>query len=199
MAQIVDHEERRGAIIAAATELILSGGFGAATMRTIAARAGYANGALKYYFPGGKSEIIAAIFTNTLREIESMAGTQNTGNTSQDLRHYLRSWFPRSVEELPSGRLLIELWGHSLTDESLRELYSAHLAHWGAQIAAQIEAAHAVGAVLAAPPFEDMASEYISFTMGTAVMNLMFPDGSHLSDIEHYLDGVLLRLGTPDA
>lgn len=63
MPRIVDHDERRREIVAAAMALIEKTGPQALTMRNLAARLGVANGALDRYFPEGKSAIMEAVYT----------------------------------------------------------------------------------------------------------------------------------------
>lgn len=196
MAQIVDHDERRRGIVDAAKRLILAGGFASATMRTIAAEAGYANGALKYYFPGGKDAIVAAAFQSMLTEIEAAATGEEADDPADELRRYLRAWFPHSADEIPTGRVLLELWEHSVSSEALTRLYAEHLSRWRDQIVDRIARARAAAAITIDPPYEPFADEYLSFTMGTVVMNLMFPGGEHLRDIDRYLDRFISALQT---
>ena len=68
MPKIIDHDQRRRDIVEVAKSIILKGGFEAATMRSIAAEAGFANGALKHYFPG-KESIVAATFETILQQM----------------------------------------------------------------------------------------------------------------------------------
>lgn len=63
MPRVVDHDERRGEIVAAAMDLIEKTGPRALTMRNLAARLGVANGALDRYFPAGKAAIMDAVYT----------------------------------------------------------------------------------------------------------------------------------------
>lgn len=63
MPRVVDHDERRREIVAAAMDLIEKTGPQALTMRNLAARLGVANGALDRYFPTGKAAIMEAVYT----------------------------------------------------------------------------------------------------------------------------------------
>jgi len=63
MPRVVDHDERRREIVAAAMDLIEKTGPQALTMRNLAARLGVANGALDRYFPAGKAAIMDAVYT----------------------------------------------------------------------------------------------------------------------------------------
>ena len=74
MPRIVDHDERRRAIVAAATELVEKAGPQALTMRSLAARLGVANGALDRYFPAGKAAIMDAVYTAAYEKVRSQVG-----------------------------------------------------------------------------------------------------------------------------
>ncbi|NUP73233.1 MAG: TetR family transcriptional regulator, partial [Sinomonas sp.] len=51
MPKIVDHDQRRLELVDALWRIVAERGLDGATMREIAAEAGFANGALKPYFP----------------------------------------------------------------------------------------------------------------------------------------------------
>ena len=61
MPRLVDHAERRLAIVSAAWRLIAARGIDSTNMRDLAREAGYTNGALSHYF-SGKNEILRAAF-----------------------------------------------------------------------------------------------------------------------------------------
>lgn len=58
MPKIVNHDERRQELIEATWQVIAQHGLSAVTMRQIAEEAGYANGALKPYFPTKSAETV---------------------------------------------------------------------------------------------------------------------------------------------
>ncbi|MFT4233236.1 MAG: TetR family transcriptional regulator [Leucobacter sp.] len=192
--QIVDHDERRRGIVEAAKRLILAGGFSAATMRTIAAEAGYANGALKYYFPAGKEAIVVAAFQSVLEEIEMRATVSAADEPLLRLRRYLRSWFPVDAADIPRGRVLIEIWEYATSSETVAELYAGYLIRWREQIEEHLLRAYASEAIRRRPPYEAIADEYLSFLMGSVVMNLIHPEGDHLASVDAYLEELLARL-----
>ncbi|MFV0434051.1 MAG: TetR/AcrR family transcriptional regulator [Leucobacter sp.] len=194
MAQHVDHEERRREIVEVARRLILSGGFRAATMRSMAAEAGYAHSALKYYFPDGKSAIVGEAFEGLLAEV-SPAARARLGGEGTKLRRYLRAWFPESAGETRNGRLFVSLWEEAMSHPALVDLYREHLESWRREVIERFEAASAAGEIAHPGPYGGFADEYLSFMMGTLVTNLMYPEGEHLHDVDAYLDGLMTRLG----
>ena len=73
MPKVVDHGQRRQELVEATWRIIARHGLSGATMRQIAAEAGFANGALKPYFPT-KAELVEAtyafVFDRTNRRVE---------------------------------------------------------------------------------------------------------------------------------
>ncbi len=194
MPKIIDHDERRREIVEVAKRIILKGGFEAATMRSIAAEAGFANGALKHYFPG-KESIVAATFETILAQMSE--GVQDAGSTPERaedaLRGFLEATVPRTVEQISAGRVLLALWEYAMANEALADLYRSHLGSWRASLIARMEAAHDEGTIRA-QDFGAMANEYISVAVGATVINLMYPDGERIADYQAYIDQFLARL-----
>src|SRR5262245_46203062 len=127
MPKIIDHDQRRRDIVAVAKRLILQGGFEAATMRSLAAEAGFANGALKHYFPG-KDSIIAATFQSVLAEIDPRGaadeGIRRPGQDPvQNLRECFDLWMPLAEREINAGRVLLVMWEHAASNPELGAHY----------------------------------------------------------------------------
>lgn len=195
MPKIIDHDQRRREIVEVAKHLILKGGFEAATMRSIAAEAGFANGALKHYFPG-KESIVAATFETILNEMAQgveLSGDDESPSADAALRGFLSATIPSDVEQIAAGRVLLALWEYAMSNESLAELYRGHLASWRSGLIERLEAAHAEGSIRE-HDFGAVANEYISAAVGATVINLMFPDGERLAAYQAYIDQFLARL-----
>ncbi|MFJ4044633.1 TetR/AcrR family transcriptional regulator [Microbacterium sp. NPDC089987] len=194
MPKIIDHDERRREIVAVARGIILKGGFEAATMRSIAAEAGFANGALKHYFPG-KESIVAATFETILAEMaEGVRDVGETADSAYDaLRVFLQATIPRTREQIAAGRVLLALWEYAVSNESLADLYRWHLSAWHAQLIEHMEAARDDGAIRE-QDYAAHANEFISAAVGATVINLMYPDGERIADYEDYIEQFLARL-----
>ena len=194
MPKIIDHDQRRREIVEVAKGIILKGGFEAATMRSIAAEAGFANGALKHYFPG-KESIVAATFETILAEISE--GVEEAGSAPADaeaaLRGFLEATIPRDPEQIAAGRVLLALWEYAMSNEQLAELYRTHLRSWRTSLVERMEAARDEGAIRD-QDFVPLANEYISAAVGATVINLMYPDGDRIADYQAYIDHFLARL-----
>ena len=109
MPKIIDHDQRRRDIVEVAKSIILKGGFEAATMRSIAAEAGFANGALKHYFPG-KESIVAATFETILQQMSEgvEAAGQEPVAANESLaelyRGHLGSWRSSLIARMEAAR-----------------------------------------------------------------------------------------------
>ncbi len=194
MPKIIDHDQRRREIVEVAKRIILKGGFEAATMRSIAAEAGFANGALKHYFPG-KDSIVAATFETILEEYSAVVeNATDSDDAAERLRQFLWAPLPHDAEQIAAGRVLLALWEYAMSNDELAELYRWHLRNWRASLLELLSDARAAGAISADPPYESIANEYISVVVGATVVNLMYPDGDRISDYETYLEGLIARL-----
>lgn len=194
MPKIIDHDERRREIVEVAKQIILKGGFDAATMRSIAAEAGFANGALKHYFPG-KDSIVAATFESILAEMSDTIETSESADPGMRLREFLRAPVPRDPEQIAAGRVLLALWEYAMSNDELADLYRRHLASWRQNFLDRLAEARAAGAISVGPPYDRLADEYLSVTIGATVVNLMYPEGGRIPDYDAYLDGFVARLG----
>lgn len=196
MPKIVDHDQRRREIIAVARRLIVEGGFRAATMRSLAADAGYANGALTHYFES-KDAIIVATFEAVLVEI-SLQEEPAVGDPALNTIEHLRSLFLAPVATKPddfaAGRILLALWDHALDSPQLLARYRAHLDAWRASLVAAMTAGRDAGALRGDADFGLIADGYISMIMGSAVMHLMYPEGDKVPVYTTFVDDVLTFL-----
>lgn len=183
MPKIIDHDDRRREIVAVARRLILQGGFEAATMRSIAAEAGFANGALKHYFPG-KDSIIAATFDSVLAEMQQKGALADAAalaamTPAEALRAWLVAPFPDDPDKIENGRVLLVLWDRAASSPELAALYRDFFEGWRRRTIDYLrpvlrldEAELAVWAL-----------EAMSLTVAANVVNLMHPDGRF---IDHY-------------
>ncbi|MFF8593950.1 TetR/AcrR family transcriptional regulator [Streptomyces sp. NPDC015220] len=194
MPKIIDHDQRRREIVAVAKKLIIQGGFEAATMRSIVAEAGFANGALKRYFPS-KDSIVAATFQSVLAEMNERIGESDPSpDPKAALRHDVEATLPLDRYRIDSARVLLALWEHSVANEELATLYREHLREWRRRLAARIAQARGKGEPADAPAVTDLAGEVITTTIGANVTSLMFPDGALIPEYRSYVDRLMRNI-----
>ena len=203
MPKIVDHDARRREIIAIARRLIAEGGFRAATMRSLAAEAGYANGALKHYFDS-KDQIIEATFDSVLDELDALESTIGQADMSAFLHLRLSMMAPVATPgagDAAGSRVLLALADYALESPRLHERYQRHLAHWRDGFVRTMIAARDEGSIRGDANYADIADEYLAMAVGSAVMSLMYPNGekSHVfvGYIENTLTSLSNRPGSP--
>jgi AcrR family transcriptional regulator len=132
--RLVDHAERRLAIVGAAWRLIAARGIDSTNMRDLAREAGYTNGALSHYF-SGKNEILRAafehVFNATNARIERSVG-QRRGLAA--LRRLCREVMPQTEETLLEARIAVSLWQRALNDQYMASVNAKALDTWRAQL-----------------------------------------------------------------
>lgn len=194
MPKIIDHDERRKEIVEVAKRLILEGGFEAATMRSIAAEAGFANGALKHYFPG-KESIVAATFESVLAEMDTEGWLDRTEQpveteAVEKLRERLNLSMPLTEYSISAGRVLLVLWDHAASNPELADTYRRFFRRWQDSTIALLRSSR--GDDTSEIDYRALALEIMSITIGANVVNLMHPDGEHIqtyrSIIESYIN-----------
>lgn len=196
MPKIIDHDERRRDIIEVTKDVILQGGFEAATMRSIASAAGFANGALKHYFPS-KESIVAGVFDSVLEEMTRASEARSAESSSglQRLRDFVISLLPLDEERIAAGRVLLALWEYSMSDEDLALRYRQHLDAWRQTLLQYLAEARAEGENRSETPDAQLAQELMSVTIGANVLSLMFPSGQYIEDYARYVDTFVRRVG----
>jgi AcrR family transcriptional regulator len=131
-------EATRSLILDAARDVLREHGYAAATMRTVAERAGVQLSLVHYHY-GGKPRLLVAVLD---RENERLLERQNalfTGN--EPLADKWRTACLYLREDLRSGyvRILWELWAAGLSDPELAARWRDALAGWRDLLAGVVE------------------------------------------------------------
>lgn len=135
MPKLVDHDERRRAIIAAAWRVIARRGLDGVTMRDLAAEAGYSNGALGHYF-SGKDEILQVAFEHVLDETNARIRESVRGAVGvQALRRMCGEIMPLARETQLEARIAIALWQRALNDPKLATVNNRAIDEWSRKMA----------------------------------------------------------------
>ena len=135
MPKIVDHDQRRVELVDATWRIIAEKGLDGATMRDIAAEAGFANGALKPYFPSKDRLLDFAfehIFSQTNRRME--AATAGLSGLAA-LRAYCHEILPLDDERVSEARVAIAFWQKALRDPAKTALHERSMAQWRESLA----------------------------------------------------------------
>ncbi|QKV73702.1 TetR/AcrR family transcriptional regulator [Amycolatopsis sp. Hca4] len=195
MPKIIDHDQRRSDIVDVTWDLIVRGGIEAATMREIAAAAGFANGALKLYFPS-KEDIIAATYERALdmmRQYVELDGLR--GLTA--LREICVSSMPIDEERITAGRVLLVFWQMSLGNQRMHDKYLEHVREWRGLLHRFLAEGREDGDIVTETPDEQIVDEIVLLNAGANVMSLVAGEFSTI-DLQHrHLESLLDRLTRP--
>lgn len=201
MPKIVDHDQRRELIVDATWRLIERGGFERATMREIAAEAGFAHGALQRYFPN-KESLLAAAFVRAhtrTNERSREALARQRGLTA--LRTLCHEIMPLGVERTLEARVVVAFWDRAVQDEELWDAHRANALAWRRQMAASLAEAREDGEIRDDADIDVVIDQITSFNAGLQIMCLLMPDTTtperQVAALDDLLDGLRPHRAVP--
>ncbi|MGY1644257.1 TetR/AcrR family transcriptional regulator [Geodermatophilus sp. SYSU D00703] len=194
MPKLVDHEAKRREILEVTWRLMATQGADAATMREIARAAGYANGALAYYF-ANKNELIEAayvyVFDRTNERVRAaVAGRRGVAA----LRAFLVEVLPTTELTVHEARIVLPFWSRTVTDDRLAGISDAAMQTWRRDLCALLAEGREDGDVTVATPDDVLAEQLLAMAMGLQVLALL-PTAPTSADTQlRMLDDSLARL-----
>lgn len=197
MPKIIDHDQRREEIVDVTWQLIVEGGIEAATMREIASRAGFANGALKHYFPG-KDDIIKGAYERSLHSLGD-ALTEHVGDKRgiEALELSMRFTLPVSDKDATAARVLLSFWERCVFNTDLDHDYGQHLDNWSAGYHQYIAQGREDGDIVTSTPDDQLVSEIILMNIGATVVRVVSPAHLQAEMLEQQVTDFIAKLRTP--
>lgn len=139
--------QRRQRILSLTWRLIAREGLRAANMRAIAAEAGYANGALAYYF-SGKEDLIRAAYEYVLAQTANRIAIATEGLTGLSaLEKFCDEVLPLDEEKLLEARIVLPFWESAQHDPALSQLHEEGMIAWRAQMRRHLREAQKLGEI----------------------------------------------------
>lgn len=198
MPKAIDHDQRRRDIIDVTWNLIVKGGLEAATMRGIASEAGFANGALKHYFPG-KDDIITGAYRRSVERVTSRIAEAAQGlDGIEALRAIARATTPLDDESRDSARVLLAFWERGLSSDDIRLAYGDLLRSWHDDTLSLIAACRAQGAITTDATDEELVNELILLNVGGTVLSAIAPEFATPAMLDAMVDAFFRRMGAPE-
>jgi AcrR family transcriptional regulator len=128
--KIVDHHQRRLELVDATWRIIAERGIDAATMREIAAAAGFTNGALKPYFDS-KDRLLDFAFEHIFDQTNRRMQAATAGLAGREaLRAYCHEILPLDDERLAEARVAIAFWNRAVRDPAKAALHERSMDQW---------------------------------------------------------------------
>jgi AcrR family transcriptional regulator len=191
MPKIVDHDQRRVELVNATWRIIARHGMEGATMREIATEAGFANGALKPYFPTKDDLLTFAfghVFNQTNRRME--AKTADLAGL-EALRAFCHEILPLDEERISEARIVIPFWQKALTDPAKTRLHEESMAQWQASLRKYLGQARTAGEISAETPDDQVAGFLMTFVLGAQITAALTPathaPGQLIAQLDAYL------------
>ncbi|MBN9178670.1 MAG: TetR/AcrR family transcriptional regulator [Microbacterium sp.] len=194
MPKIVDHDERREQIVDATWRLIHRGGFEKATMREIAAEAGFAHGALQRYFPNKESVLAAAFVRAHTRTNDRARAELEAERGLSALRTLCLEIMPIDRDRAQESRVVVAFWDRAVQDPELWNAHRANALNWRRQMQTFLDQARADGEIGDGVVDEVVIDQISSMNAGLQVMCLLMPDETtaarQIAALDAILDGL---------
>jgi AcrR family transcriptional regulator len=193
--KIVDHDERRLELVDATWRIIARQGLEGATMREIALEAGFANGALKPYFPT-KDTLLEFAFGHVFnRTNQRIAGVTEGKSGIEALRAFCLEVLPLDEERVNEARIVIPFWQKAVNDPQKAEIHQRSMDEWVTTIRRYLAEARDSGDVRAAVDDSVLAGQLLNMLLGAQIEAALAAEGR--TDFGHtaQLEGYLVLLG----
>ena len=189
--KIVDHDQRRIELVDATWRIIARLGIESATMREIALEAGFANGALKPYFPT-KDDLLAFAFGHVFsRTNERIAGVTAGQEGLTALRAFCIEVLPLDEERINEARIVIPFWQKAINDPGKARIHRDSMQQWLAAIRQHLAEARQSGAVTTPVDDATLAGQLLNLLLGAQIAAALAPEGQVDLGLNEQLEGFL--------
>ncbi|GHF70837.1 AcrR family transcriptional regulator [Amycolatopsis bartoniae] len=175
MPKVVDHDARRREIIGVVWRLVAEEGIQSVTTRRIAEAAGFANGALLYYFPN-KDAVLTAAFQHIFDATNTRADKADGERRGLGgLRTLCLEIMPLDEERCTEARLAITFWQQALNSPEKAAMHTSFLNRWREEMSARLGEAAEDGEIGELPDVDAVVDELLSMLMGLQIMGVLSP------------------------
>ena len=193
-------DERRERILECTWKLIARDGIAATNMRALAAEAGYANGALAYYF-AGKDDLILAAYDYVVRQTDLRIAVTTRGLRGlAALRAFCAELVPDNELKILEARVVLPFWSTALNHDGFAEVYKRGMESWRKQMTRYLSEAVAIGEI--PPPsrahqHKEAVETLLSILSGMQSLATLSPDQHTPSMMWTMIDAFLQSLSAP--
>lgn len=191
MPKIVDHDERRLELVDATWRIIARHGLEGATLREIAMEAGFANGALKPYFPT-KDTLLEFAFGHVFNRTNQRIAQVTAGKSGlAALRTFCLEILPLDEERVHEARIVIPFWQKAVSDPRKAQIHQQAMDEWLAAIRRYLGQAREEGDVTTAVADAVLSGQLLQMLLGSQVSAALAPDGKPDPGMAGQLEGFL--------
>jgi AcrR family transcriptional regulator len=197
--KIVDHDERRLELVDATWRIIARNGLEGATMREIAMEAGFANGALKPYFPT-KDTLLEFAFSHVFNRTNQRINEVTQGQAGvAALRAFSLEVLPLDEERINEARIVIPFWQKAVNDPQKAVIHQQSMDEWLTAIRRYLKEARDAGDVSTAVGDDVLAGQLLNMLLGAQIEAALAPAGRTDFGHDRQLEGYLALLTQPSA
>ncbi|MHA3683003.1 TetR/AcrR family transcriptional regulator [Leucobacter sp. HY1908] len=194
MPKVVDHDERRSELAAAAWHVIARDGFDRLTMRNIAAEAGYSHSAFARYFPD-KEALLHAAFLHTRSLADEGIVTATSGERGlAALRSMCLTIMPLGEDGAAHARVALAFWNHAAQNDTFGQSQREHAHSWRERLLTHLGEAEADGELAPGVDLTVASDEIAAANMGWQTLRLIMPEFATDARMTAALDSLLASL-----
>lgn len=195
MPRLVDHAERRSAIIETTWQVIAARGIENASMRDIARECGYAApGILAHYFPNKNALLLAAYELICQRTNERIAASTADKRGVTALRALCFEIIPAEDLTTVEAKVAVSFWQRAQSDTDLRKVGRDALSHWHAAIMNCLAQEQRDSAGVGSGDPDLIADELLNTMMGLHITAMLDPEAMSGSRQRRLIDSMLERI-----
>jgi AcrR family transcriptional regulator len=176
MPKVVDHEQRRRELADAVWRVIRREGIDRASVRTVAAEAGWSPGALRHYF-ATQSELLAFAMRLVVQRIEGrIAALDRAADAREAVEQVLHELLPLDDERRAENEVWLAFTARALTDPELRAQHDEIHDALHQACASALETLAAAGRARVGPHTAVQVERLHALTDGLAMHTALRPD-----------------------
>jgi AcrR family transcriptional regulator len=176
MPKVVDHEQRRRELADAVWRVIRREGVDRASVRTVAAEAGWSPGALRHYF-ATQSELLAFAMRLVVQRIEGrIAALDRAADARESVEQVLHELLPLDDERRAENEVWLAFTARALIDPELRAQHNEIHDALHQACAAALKSLAAAGRAQLGPHTALQVERLHALTDGLAVHTALRPD-----------------------
>jgi AcrR family transcriptional regulator len=163
-------------------------------MREIALEAGFANGALKPYFPT-KDTLLTFAFGHVFNRTNERIREVTAGKAGiPALRAFCVEVLPLDSERVNEARIVVPFWQKAINDPEKAAIHRESMDQWHAAIVAHLAQARTRGDVHAAVDDSAVAGHLLNMLLGAQIAAALAPDGQADPGLNDQLEAFLTLL-----
>ncbi len=184
--------------------MLAEGGFGALTLRAVAAEMGASTGLLTHYFPNKRALVRHALEVLDRRSAERpRPAAERAGAGLAMLRAVLLDILPLSAQSAADNRIWVGSWDVALSDPELAAEHAERYRRARRVMAEHVAEARRLGELPPGRAPQEVAAAAQSFVLGLVVQVLFapqeYPAQRQIELVDLYLDGLAAAPARPGA